>query len=113
VISLTQPIYLYDEPIDMRKSFDGLCAIIETSLKKEVINGGYFVFLNRQRDRMKLLYWDLDGLAIWYKRLEKGRFPRVRKGAAPISRREFLMLMEDITPRRVGKRFSLRQEFDS
>lgn len=106
ILSPTHPIYLYDEPIDMRKSFDGLCAIIETSMKKEVIKGGYFIFLNRQRDRIKLLYWDLDGLAIWYKRLEKGRFPKARKGAAEISRREFLMLMEDITPKRIGTRFS-------
>lgn len=103
----THPIYLYAQPVDMRQSFDGLCAIVETQIKEEVTSGGYFVFLNRQRDRLKLLYWDVDGLAIWYKRLEKGRFPKLRNGSASISRREFFMLMEDITPKRIGKRFSI------
>jgi transposase len=69
------PIYLFTAPTDMRKSFNGLCGLIETFLQDvSVTEGGLFVFINRRRDRMKLMYFDHDGLAIWYKRLEQGRF---------------------------------------
>ncbi|QDU44541.1 IS66 Orf2 like protein [Symmachiella dynata] len=58
----------------MRKSFDGLLRLAEEHLEQNVLAGGLFVFVNRRRDRVKLLYWNDDGLAIWYKRLEAGTF---------------------------------------
>jgi transposase len=69
-------IYLHAEPIDMRTSFDGLFGIIKSDLKLDVRNGGLFMFLNLRRNRIKLMYWDRDGLAIWMKRLEKNCFQR-------------------------------------
>ena len=59
-------IFLCLLPTDMRKSFDGLMRMAEEHLEQNVLEGGLFVFLNRRRDRVKCLYWDLDGLAIWY-----------------------------------------------
>ena len=69
-------IYLYAKNVDMRRSFDGLCAIVQSEFKRDVRSGDLFVFLNRRLDRLKLLHWDRDGLAIWMKRLERGTFQR-------------------------------------
>jgi len=76
MLSLTLPveIFLCVEPTDMRKGFDGLVGLVQTQLARDVLAGGLFVFVNRRRDRLKLIYWDEDGLAIWHKRLEAGTF---------------------------------------
>jgi len=76
---LAQPrIYLYAKPADMRKSFDGLHAIVQSEFRRDIRAGDVFVFLNRRRDRIKLIHWDRDGMAIWMKRLERGTFQRPR-----------------------------------
>jgi transposase len=67
-------IFVHALPTDMRKSFDGLCAIVSQAFGKNVLEGDYFVFVNRAKDRCKILYWDQDGLAVWAKRLERGGF---------------------------------------
>jgi len=69
MLSLTAStrIYLYRAPCDMRKSFDGLCGIIRSGLNQDPLSGSLFVFCNRRRTMVKLLYWDSDGLAIWFK----------------------------------------------
>jgi transposase len=75
-ISSLVKIFLHAEPIDMRKSFDGLFGIIKSDLQLDARDGGVFMFLNLRRNRIKLIYWDRDGLAIWMKRLEKGCYQR-------------------------------------
>ena len=65
-------IYLHAKPIDMRKSFDGLFGIIKNEFSMDVRDGGLFLFINLRRNRVKLMYWDTDGLVIWMKRLERG-----------------------------------------
>ena len=67
-------IYLYAEPIDIRKSFDGLFGIVKNQFSMDVRSGGLFLFINLRRNRVKLLYWDNDGPAVWMKRLERGSF---------------------------------------
>lgn len=66
--------FLYQKPTDMRKSFDGLSGIVSSELGKNPLCGDAFVFVNRRRDRIKLLVWDGDGFWLFYKRLEKGTF---------------------------------------
>lgn len=66
------PIYLCTRAVDLRKSFDGLCGVVEAAFGKNLLEGGLFLFVNRRRDRLKALWWEPGGLVIWYKRLEQG-----------------------------------------
>ena len=72
-LSAAVRVYLATKPADMRKSFDGLFALA-SGLALDPLSGHLFVFVNRRRDRIKVLYWDRDGLAVWAKRLERGTF---------------------------------------
>jgi transposase len=76
MISLPHPvrIFLHTPPTDLRKGFDALCGLVTTAFGQDPTSGHLFLFVNRRRDRLKILYWDRDGLAIWYKRLESGSF---------------------------------------
>jgi transposase len=76
MLSLPLPvrIFLCTRHADLRKSFDGLAQMVREFLGADPLSGHLFVFRNKRSDRIKLLYWDTDGLAIWYKRLEKGTF---------------------------------------
>ena len=68
--------YLYHEPTDMRKSFDGLCGLVRSELNRDPLSGDVFIFLNRRRTHIKLLVWDRSGFVLYYKRLEEGTFER-------------------------------------
>ncbi len=83
-------IYLCTKPTDLRKGFDGLQGMVRDFVGQDPLSGHLFLFLNRRRDRVKVLLWDRDGFVIWYKRLEAGTFqqfdpthvhkPRLRRG---------------------------------
>ena len=106
-------IFLAAEPVDMRKSFNGLQGLVAEALKHDVFSGHLFLFINRRRDKLKILYWDGDGLAIWYRRLERGTFQLPTIGpdqhSAEIRSEELTMLLRGIDLRNVRrrKRFSL------
>lgn len=67
-------VYLCTSPCDMRRSFDGLHALVIDRLQLDAFAGHLFVFANRRKDRVKILYWDRDGFAVWAKRLEEGTY---------------------------------------
>jgi len=71
-------------PADLRKGFDGLARLARDVIEEDPLSGHLFVFANRRRDRIKILYWDRDGLAIWMKRLEKGTYRWPAPGAARV-----------------------------
>lgn len=67
-------LMLYTKPADMRRGFDGLAAMVVQEMGESPMSGHLFLFRNRRGDRLKILYWDRDGMAMWYKRLECGTF---------------------------------------
>jgi transposase len=67
-------VFVCPQPADMRRSFDGLSGMVRELIAQDPLSGHLFVFRNRGRDRLKLLWWDGDGLAIFYRRLEQGSF---------------------------------------
>lgn len=93
-ISAAQRILVYRGPCDMRRSFDRLAAMVEHELGHDPMRGDFYFFANRRRTMVKLLYWDGDGFAIWFKRLERGRF---RLSAADeLDRAELSLLLEGV-----------------
>jgi transposase len=107
----TVRIWLAAQPADLRKSFDGLAALVQEGLRGDPLSGDIFVFRNKAADRIKLLLWEEDGFSIWYKRLEAGTFrfppspdaqPRVEIRAA-----DLVMLLEgiDLSTVKRGKRY--------
>ncbi len=92
------PVFLRTGPTDMRKSINGLAAIIQQDMGKNPFEAGYYVFCNKTRHLMKLLYWDKTGFALWYKRLEKEKFPwpEAEEEVRQISREQMTWLLEGI-----------------
>ena len=84
---------------DMRNGFDGLSGIVRNYLIKDPVSGDVFIFLNKTRTHIKLLYWDGDGFALFYKRLEKGRYAQctaLNEPSREMKREELLMLLEGL-----------------
>jgi transposase len=108
VLSLppTVRIFLAAAPADMRKGFDGLAQMVREGIPQDPLSGHLFVFLNKRRDRIKILYWDRDGYALWYKRLEKGvfRFPEANGGRVEVTPGEIAAVLEGIDLRHARRR---------
>lgn len=100
-------IYLHRGPADLRRSFDGLAGMVRLHFDGTLFTGALFVFVNRRRTQVKILYWCGDGLAIWAKRLERGTFrvPPAGADSVELSSAELSMLLEGITPLRVSRRY--------
>jgi transposase len=105
-------VYLCLAPCDMRKSFDGLHAIVRDAMQLDALDGHLFVFANRRRDRLKILYWDRDGFAIWSKRLEAGTYAVPFDGAgarSEITAAELAALLSGIDLSRAERRKRYRR----
>jgi transposase len=106
-------IYLATAPTDMRKGFDTLAALVKDFLAQDPLSGHLFLFVGRGKDRLKILYWDSDGFALWYKRLEEGKFrlPATREEDTSVQLKasELAMLLEGIDLRSIkrSKRFKV------
>lgn len=95
-------MYVYREWCDMRRSFDGLAGLAQHAMNQDSLSGHLFVFMNRSKNALKVLYWDRSGYALWYKRLEKGRYQM--PGKVELSGAELVCILEGIdiekTPRK-------------
>ena len=103
----TGRIFLYESPADMRKGFDGLATLIEAAFPHELTSGAAFVFFNSRKTLVKVMQWDGDGFAIWYKRLERGTFAGAFSRSGILSRRELSLILEGVVAKRLYRRFSL------
>jgi transposase len=105
--------YWYNGAADMRKGFDALCGIVQQHMHSNVLQGGVYIFVNRKRNQIKLLTWEGDGLAIYYKRLEKGVYelPSIisETNSATIDVLQLQLILQGIVLNSVRKkiRFSL------
>jgi transposase len=110
-------VFLYRLPTDMRKSFHGLIALTESVLKQDPLSGSLFVFVNRRRDRIKILYWGQAGFCIWYQQLQKGTYqlPIDDSPAAEtleVTRSQLSLILDgiDLSSARQRTRFQLPRE---
>ena len=100
-------VFLHVEPVNLHFGFDRLAALAREELGQDPLSGHVFVFRNRRGDRVKLLFWDTDGLVIFYKRLERGvfKFPSVSEGSVSVSVSvsDLSLLLWGIDPLRVQR----------
>jgi transposase len=108
-------LLLGDRPVDFRRSFDGLAAIVESDFGLAPTNGDVFVFLNRRANQVKLLFWDRDGFCLVAKRLEVGTFRRIKREGSEaahfeIEIAELVHLLEGIEAKVVRRRRRYRKD---
>lgn len=99
---------LYCKPTDMRKSFDGLCGIIQNHLNQSPANGDVYVFINKPRNKIKLLHWSGSSFVLYYKRLESGTFEHpkydIETGSYQLSYSQIVMLVDGISIKNIERK---------
>jgi transposase len=114
-ISKAYRYFMYGRRADMRKGFNGLCGLVRNEFLQNPLSGDVFIFINRPRNRIKLLHWQGDGFAIYYKRLEKGTYemPEINSASASIEldAQQLLLILEGISLLSVKKRRRYTQHF--
>ena len=107
-LNARQRYYLYSQPVDMRKSYDGLSGLVRNHLHRNPTDGEVYVFLNRDRSIIKMLLWDRSGYSIYSKRLEQGSFERPRpeedQAGIRLDWEELVLILEGISLGSVRRR---------
>jgi len=101
-------VFLYGKPCDMRKGFNGLFGLVQNEMELNPLSGYLFVFISKDRNKVKILFWDKDGLVLYYKRLEKGTFrrptARVDVPNSELTQEEIYMILRGIDFEKTKKR---------
>ncbi len=105
-IPVNARLFFCQQPINIGKSFEGLSTLVDHLFPQELLSGAFFIFLNKRKDHIKVLFWDNDGFVIWFKRIEKGTFAWKWGNTPSIDRRTFLMLLEGVTPKKIQVRYN-------
>ena len=107
--------FLYTLPTDMRKGFDALCGTVYNEMKLDPLNGDLYIFINRSRNQIKMLHWQHDGFAIFYKRLEKGTYEipitENNSSQANIPAEQLLFILQGVVLKSVKKKQRYTQVF--
>ncbi len=107
-LSSSSKFHLYSEPTDMRKSFDGLSGIIQNILSENPCSGDVFIFINKKRNKVKLLHWQGISFVLYYKRLEEGTFelPQydIDSGSITLNYSQIVMLIDGLSIKNIKKR---------
>ena len=100
--------FLYSLPVDMRKGFDALCGAVYNEMKLDPLNGDLYIFINRSRSHIKMLHWQGDGFAIFYKRLEKGTYEiplsETNSTGVKITAEQLLFILQGVVLKSVQKK---------
>ncbi len=107
-LSSSNKFHLYSQPADMRKSFDGLSGLVQNTLENNPCSGDVFIFINRRRDKIKLLHWQGISFTLYYKRLEKGTFelPEYDStvGSITLDYAQMVMIVDGLTIKNIQRR---------
>ena len=114
-LSSSNRFHLYNQPTDMRKSFDGLSGLVQNTLGRNPLSGDVFIFINRRRDKIKLLHWQGISFTLYYKRLEEGTFEvpvyDPEAGSVVLSYTQMVMLVDGLSIKNIEKRKSYNPNF--
>jgi transposase len=107
-LSAENRFHLFGKPTDMRKSFDGLSGLVQNTLGRDPSCGDVFIFINKRRDKIKLLHWQGASFVLYYKRLEKGTFELPRYGATTgsicLGYAKLVMIIDGLSIQNIQKR---------
>jgi transposase len=106
----TRRYYLYDKAADMRKSFAGLCGLVQNEMGQELLTGDGFIFINKRRTMIKILMWDRSGFVIYYKQLSSGTIQRPKSGDSHVNITTLLLMLEGVELEGVRMRKRYRRE---
>ena len=111
IIPAAVKLFVYMDATDMRKGFNGLSALVINEMSQDPLTGNFYIFRNKKKDKLKLLYWDRSGYAIWYKQLQEGKFhfPLVSDSSIEIDISDLSLILEgiDLSSAKQQKRFAL------
>ena len=105
MLERSRTYYLYSNPVDMRKSFNGLSGIVNNKMSRLVTDGSGYIFINKRGTHLKLLIWEEDGFSIYYKRLERGTFEHPIQGNnGRISYEKLVLILQGLEEKKMKKR---------